>query len=261
MYTELQQARLKWLHPIPDKLLDGLTILVTGAGSGIGATAARCFASFGADVVLLGRSKDKLDCVFDQIRADTNTDPVIVPYDLANYADGALVQLREMILDHYGRLDGLLHNAGLLGDKTPLEHYNMDTWNKVMQINVSACQALTSTMLPLLRKSKASSVVFTSSSVGRKGRAYWGAYAVSKFAVEGLAQVLADETEHAGIIRVNTLNPGATRTPMRAAAYPIEDPDSLETAEDKMDLYLYLMGPLSRGVTGKQFSCSDWQPV
>lgn len=261
MYTELQQARLTWSHPIPDNLLAGLTILVTGAGSGIGATAARCFASFGADVVLLGRTKDKLDGIFDLIKAETSTDPVIVPYDMTSYSDGALVQLREMILKHYGRLDGLLHNAGMLGDKTPLEHYNMETWNQVMQINVSACQALTSVMLPALRKSQASSVVFTSSSVGRKGRAYWGAYAVSKFAVEGIAQVLADETEDAGIIRVNTLNPGATRTPMRAAAYPNENPDSLKCAEEKMDLYLYLMGPLSRGVTGQQFSCESWNPA
>jgi NAD(P)-dependent dehydrogenase (short-subunit alcohol dehydrogenase family) len=261
MYAQLSQARKNWSQPMPDGLLKGSTILVTGAGSGIGATAARCFASFGANVILVGRTKSRLETVFDQIIADTDTDPVIVPYDLANYADGALVQLREMIIEHYGQLDGLLHNAGMLGDKTPLEHYNMETWARVMHINVSATQALTSMMLPVLRKSESASVVFTSSSVGRRGRAYWGAYAVSKFAVEGLAQVLADETENAGIIRVNTLNPGATRTPMRAAAYPNEDPDSVESAEDKMDLYLYLMSPRSIGITGQQFSCADWLPV
>ncbi len=261
MYAELSQARKGWAHPMPDGLLKGKTILVTGAGSGIGATAARCYASFGANIILLGRTKTRLETVFDQITADTDTDPVIVPYDLSNYADGALVQLRDMVIEHYGCLDGLLHNAGMLGDKTPLEHYNMDNWARVMQINVSAAQALTSVMLPALRKSGSASVIFTSSSVGRKGRAYWGAYAVSKFAVEGLAQVLADETEHAGVIRVNTLNPGATRTPMRAAAYPNENPESVETAEDKMDLYLYLMGPDSGGVTSRQFTCADWQPA
>ncbi|MBV1905090.1 MAG: YciK family oxidoreductase [Pseudomonadales bacterium] len=246
---------------MPDGLLEGQIILVTGAGAGIGATAARCFASFGANVILLGRTQSKLESVYDQIKQETATDPVVVPYDLANYLDGGCNELLDMIIEHYGRLDGLLHNAGILGDKVPLEHYNLDTWNKVMQINVSAVHALTSAMLPGLRKSTAASVVFTSSSVGRHGRAYWGAYAVSKFAIEGMAQVLADETEQAGIVRVNTLNPGATKTAMRAAAYPNEDPESLQCAEDKMDLYLYLMGKQSIGVTGRQFSSANWEPI
>lgn len=260
MESQLVDARKKWTHPMPDKLLLGKNILISGAGDGIGAAAARCFACFGANIILLGKTQSKLEQVFDSIQSHTDTDPVIVSYDLANYKDGGLNALREMVIEHYGHLDGLLHNAGILGDKTPLEHYNLDLWERVMQINVSAVHALTQAMLPALRKSKSASVVFTSSSVGRQARAYWGAYAVSKFAIEGMAQVLADETEAAGVIRVNSINPGATRTAMRAAAYPNEDPRTLQSAEEKMDLYLYLFGESSKGVSGQQFSCANWEP-
>lgn len=242
----------------PADLLKDRIILVTGAGDGIGRCAAKTYASHGATVILLGRTVSKLESVYDEIEAAGGPQPAIVPLNL----DGAAVKeyddLAMQMETSFGRLDGILHNASMLGDRTPVEQYDPETWNHVMHVNANAPFLLTRALIPALRKSGNASVVFTSSSVGRKARAHWGAYAVSKFATEGLSQLLADELDDdRHNIRVNTLNPGATRTNMRAHAYPAENPNTVTTPEDIMPLYLYLMGKDSEGETGKQF---DAQP-
>ena len=239
-------------------LLAGRVVLVTGAGDGIGRVAALAYAEHGADVVLLGRTESKLEAVFDLIEAGTGTRPVVVPADLGHASEDAATILYHAIRREYGRLDGILHNAGLLGPRTRIAEYPVADWLEVMHVNVNAAFIVTRALMPLLQGSDDASVVFTSSGVGRRGRAEWGAYAVSKFAVEGLTEVLADETSGTGRIRVNSLNPGATRTSMRAAAYPDEDPETLPPAEDHMRLYLYLMGPDSKGVTGRRFDAATW---
>ena len=239
-------------------LLAGRAILVTGAGDGIGRAAALSFAEHGADVMLLGRTEAKLEAVFDLIEAGTETRPVVVPADLAHATEDAATILGHAIRREYGRLDGILHNAGLLGPRASIAEYPVADWLEIMHVNVNAAFIVTRALMPLLRESPDASVVFTSSGVGRRGRADWGAYAVSKFALEGLAEVLAAETAGTGRVRVNSLNPGATRTAMRAAAYPDEDPGTLPTPADRMGLYLYLMGPDSRGVTGERFDAASW---
>lgn len=244
-------------YQAPDGLLENRIILVTGAGDGIGRAAALAFARHGATVILLGRTIAKLEKVYDEIEAAGGPQPAIFPL---NFEGATLKDYHDMAdtLDkEFGRLDGLLHNAGLLGRITPFEQYNPELWEQVMQVNINAPIWMTQALLPLLKYSADSSVVFTSSSVGRRGRAYWGAYAVSKFATEGFVEVLADELEHLGNIRVNSLNPGATRTQMRKTAYPGEDPSSLRTPEEIMPTYLWLMGPDSRGHNGEKF---DAQP-
>lgn len=257
-YPELVSARGEWrFQPAPDCLLNKV-ILVTGAGDGIGRTTAKTFACYGAHIVLLGRTKRKLEAVFDWITTSTATRPVIVPCDLAHLNDPGARALEQAISDAFGQLDGIVHNASLLGDKVPIAHYSTSQWQEVMQVNVSSVFLLTRTLLPLLEKSQAASVIMTSSSVGRAGRAYWGAYAASKYALEGLTLVLADEHEQAGKIRFNSLNPGATRTAMRRAAYPAEDPAGVATAESRMDLYLFLMSQASAGITGQQFDAREW---
>ena len=152
--------------------------------------------------------------------------------------------------EEFGRLDGLVHNASILGDRFSIEQYDAVTWQRVMHVNVTAAFALTQVMLPLLKASDDASVVFTSSGVGRVGKAHWGAYAASKFATEGLSQVLADEHRHSHL-RSNCINPGGTRTGMRLAAYPAEDRDALKTPEEILAAYIYLLGPDSAGFTGQ----------
>jgi NAD(P)-dependent dehydrogenase (short-subunit alcohol dehydrogenase family) len=237
--------------PAPDLLKDRV-ILVTGAGDGIGATAARTFAKHGATVVLLGRTQKKLEAVYDAIEQDGSPAASIAVMDFAKAQADEYQNVAEAIETEFGRLDGLLHNAGLLGGLSPIEHYNPATWLEVMHVNVNAQFILTQALLPLIKKSPDARVVFTSSGVGRKGRAYWGAYAVSKFATEGLMQTLADELDDVG---VNCINPGATRTAMRKLAYPGEDPSTLLTPADIMRPYLYLIGPDSQGTSGTSFDC------
>ncbi|MDR5865775.1 YciK family oxidoreductase [Halomonas koreensis] len=241
----------------PEALLAGRVILVTGAGDGIGRTAALSYARHGATVILLGRTIAKLEAVYDEIEAEGLPQPAIFPLNFEGATLKDFHDMAETLDKEFGRLDGLLHNAGLLGRITPFEQYNPELWEQVMQVNVNGPIWMTQALLPLLQASPDASVIFTSSSVGRRGRAYWGAYAVSKAATEGFVQVLADEVDHLGSLRVNSLNPGATRTAMRKAAYPAEDPMALRGPEDIMPGYLWLMGPDSRGHNGEQF---DAQP-
>lgn len=245
------------LYEAAPGLLTDRVILVTGAGDGIGRAAARSFAAHGATVVLAGRTLAKLEKVYDEIEAAGGPQPALVPVDLALAGPADYAQLADTIESEFGHLDGVLHNAALLGDITPLDMQDPDSWDRVMKVNLRAPFLLTQALLPLLRRSPDASIVFTTSSVGRRGRAFWGPYAVSKAGVENLAQLLADELMNTSNIRVNCINPGATRTTMRAAAYPGENPQSVKTADEIMATYLYLMGPDSTGVTGQSL---DAQP-
>ncbi|AMA46842.1 YciK family oxidoreductase [Pseudomonas monteilii] len=237
----------------PD-LLAGRIILVTGAGRGIGAAAARAYAAHGATVLLLGKTEANLVEVYDQIEAAGHPQPVVIPFNLETAEPHHYGELAALIETQFGRLDGLLNNASIIGPRTPLDQLSGEHFMRVMHINVNATFLLTSTLLPLLRLSSDASIAFTSSSVGRKGRAHWGAYGVSKFATEGLMQTLADELEGVAPIRSNSINPGATRTAMRALAYPAENPQDNPAPEDIMPVYLYLMGPDSAGVNGQAFN-------
>lgn len=240
-------------YQAPPDLLRDRVILVTGASAGIGRCAALAFARHGATLVLCGRSEARLAEVYDEIVACGTAEPVLAPLALEQATETEYRELAGQLQDEFGRLDGLLHNAGVLGQRTSIANYSATTWQQVMQINVTAQFLLTKALLPALREADSASVLFTSSGVGRRGRAFWGAYAVSKFAIEGLSQVLAAELEQTSRIRVNCINPGATRTAMRATAYPAEDPATLKTPEQIMPAYLYLMGDASQGVTGQSF--------
>ncbi|MEM7220640.1 MAG: YciK family oxidoreductase [Pseudomonadota bacterium] len=259
-YPELDAARANWRWQPAADALAGRVILITGAGDGIGRAAARTCATYGADVVLLGRTRAKLEAVFDEIAAATDTQPVIVPADLLYLDETNVDALRQSIEDGFGRLDGLLHNASMLGLMTPLAAYPASTWREVFQVNVHAAALLTGGLMPLLEASTDASVVFTSSSVGRQGRAFWGAYAASKFATEGLMQTFADEVDSRDNVRANSLNPGATRTTMRAQAYPGENPADVVTPESRMDIYLYLLSGASTAHNGQAFDARDWTP-
>jgi NAD(P)-dependent dehydrogenase (short-subunit alcohol dehydrogenase family) len=236
--------------------LENKIILVTGAGDGIGRVAAKTFAAHGATVILVGRTLQKLEMVYDEIEAAGHPQAAIYPIDFQVANEQAFITMCNAITDEFKHLDGILHNAADLGQRTPIANYAPDVWMRLMQVNVNAPFMLTQAVMPLLERAKNASIVFTGSSVGYQGRAYWGAYAASKAAAENLMQTLADELEETTRIRSNSINPGATRTKMRACAYPAEDPTTIKTPQDLMRDYLYLMGDESVGVTGQQFESS-----
>lgn len=244
-------------YQAPKDCLKDKVILVTGAGDGIGKEAALTYAAHGATVILLGRTTKKLETVYDTIDSAGYPQAAIVPLNLDTAVEHDYVELANTIQKEFGRLDGILHNASILGARTPLANFDPSTFEQVMRINVSAQFLLNQALIPLLQEATNGSIVFTTSSVGRKARAYWGAYAVSKFATEAMMQLLADELENISNIRVNAINPGATRTNMRAFAYPAEDPNTLKTPADLMPLYLYLMSDDSHQLNGQSI---DAQP-
>ena len=223
-------------------------IFITGATRGIGRAVACDLVRSGATVILHGRNAKSLDTLYREL-AELGPEPAVAQLDLEKAQGDEYQQLTTEIEDRYGRLDGLLHNAGILGDRSPIEHYDIGLWQRVLHINLTAPFILTRCFLPLLKESPDASLLFTTSGVGNQGRAYWGAYAVSKFGTEGLAQTLAAELEGTHI-RCNLINPGGTRTNMRRHAYPGEDPDKLPAAEDITGPYLYLLGAASNGVSG-----------
>ena len=231
-------------------------ILVTGAGDGIGKQAALSYAAHGATVILLGRTVKKLEQTYDEIEAVGYPQPAIIPLDMKGASKQNYLDMADTIEGQFGRLDGVLHNASLLGVLSPFDQIGEETFDEVMQVNVRAQFLMTQALLPLLHKSDDARLVFTSSTVGHVGRAYWGTYSISKFATEGMMQVLADELSDTRI-RVNAINPGGTRTGMRAKAFPAEDANQLKTPLDIMPLYLYLMAPEGKAVHGE---CIDAQP-
>lgn len=238
----------------PANLLKGKVILITGAGDGIGAQAARTYAQYGATCILLGRTVAKLEAVYDQIVASGGAEPAIVPLDIRGATPSHYQQMTQTIIEQFGALDGVLHNASVLGHLSAFKDIEQQEWLDVMQTNVNGTVFLTQALIPALEKATHASVIFTTSSVGRKGRAFWGTYAVSKFATEGVMQTLADEYQNKSL-RFNCINPGGTRTNMRAQAFPAENPETLKTPADIMPLYLYLMGDDSINVNGESLDC------
>jgi len=235
--------------PAPDAFA-GRVILVTGATAGIGRAVARDLVRHGATVILHGRNEKALEALYQEL-LPLGPEPAVAQIDLERAQGPQYQSLTSEIEARYGRLDGVLHNAAILGDRSPIEHYDIGLWQRVLLVNLTAPFILTRCLLPLLRKSADPSVLFTTSSVGQRGRAYWGAYAVSKSGLEGLAEVLADELENTPI-RVNLINPGGTRTRMRSRAFPAENPETLPTPESVTPAFLYLLGPASRGVRGER---------
>jgi len=234
----------------PD-LLSGRVILITGAGSGLGRALAIECARAGAAVILSGRNLPKLERVYDEIAALAAATPAIAILDLALATAVDYDALARVIGAEFGKLDGVVHAAAQLGDRTPLEQYDVPTWCRVLHVNLTAPFILTQVLLPYLRKSADASVIFVSSGVVKQSRPYWGAYAVAKSGLESVRSMLAEELQGEPNIRVNSVNPGRMRTAMRAAAYPAEDPNSLPTPASVCGAFLYLLSALGRSIDGQ----------
>lgn len=243
-------------QPAPDSHA-GRVIVVTGASDGIGRALALALARQGATVGLLGRTQRKLERTYDEIAKAGGPKPALLPFNLESAGAAEYDALQSALEREFGRLDGLAHVAGILGTRSPIDHFDVPTWCKVLHVNLTAGFILTQALLPLLRRSEDASIVFTSSTVARRGQAYWGAYAVSKFGVEGLMQVLSHEMAETTKIRVNSVNPGPVRTAMRQQAFPGEAPERNPDPAMVLGPFLYLLGPDSQGVNGEAFDCQQ----
>src|SRR4030067_350269 len=190
-------------------LRSGRVVLLSGARCGLGRAAALAYARHGATLILVGRTQTKLEAVYDEILAEQLAEPLLMPLDLAKAVLREFEQIAAAIEREFGRLDGLLHSAAILGTLTPLALYDLETWQKVMQVNFNAAYLLTRACLGALEKSPDASVIFTTSEMARHGRAYWGAYAAAGAALENLAQGWAGELSANSPIPLTTLDPGA----------------------------------------------------
>jgi len=226
-------------------------ILITGAGGGLGSTAALALAQQGAHIVLLDKSIPKLEKTYDAIVESGAPKPTLYPFDIAGANEVQYEELAVTLDKTYGSLQGLLHSAVELSAFTPIEIHETKDWGHTLNVNLNAPFLLCRVLLPVLKKSEHASIVFTSDSMVRNPKAYSGAYGVSKIALEGFAKILADELESKQKIRVNTLVPGAINSPLRKKLFPAEDKSKLPAMESLIEVYKYLFSPDSIGVTGQ----------
>lgn len=242
-------------QPTADLLKDRI-ILITGAGDGIGRAVAKDCAAHGATVILLGRTTHKLEAVYDAIVEAGHPQPAIYPMNLEGAAPKDYDDLAAVLEKEFGRLDGLLHNAAWLGTLAPIGHFDIESWFKSIQVNLNAPFMLTRACLPLMHAAADASLIFTSDQITQQAKAYWGAYGVTKFGINGLMQMLAEELSNS-TIRVNGIIPGPVRTNLRTWAYPGEDPNNLPTPDSITATYLYLLGPDSQGTNGELLNAQD----
>ncbi len=222
---------------LKDNELEGHIILITGANGGFGSTMSKAFAKQGATIILLDKQVNSLEKLYDEIEAAGGAQPAIYPLDLSGATANDYDELANVIEKEFGRLDGLLHCAAMLGTPTVFEQSDIETWYKVMQVNLNAPYMLTRMCIPLLKKSDYGRLVF---SIDSKNGAYWDAYGVSKSALTGLTQQLAKEYEDSNL-KVNAVNPGQTRTHLHMSAYPAGDYNHLYALEEHIEDYVYLM--------------------
>ena len=236
-------------------LLQNKTILVTGAGDGIGKAAAKAYAANGATVILCGKNQDSLDAVYDEIETAGGSQPAVLAINFETAAADDYENLATLVANEFGKLDGLLINAGWLGHTSPVAQYDIENWFKVMQINLNAPFLLTRALLPLLNKSQSSSIVFT---LDEKDSAYWGAYGVSKAGLTSFMKILADELDtDTSPVRVNAIKPYKIRTKLQMRAYPGDDPNTMKKPDEIMEKFVYLMSDESAKTHGLIIDLAD----
>ena len=252
MSTPILRTTPERYSPARDELA-GRVILITGATGGLGREAALAMTGSGADVVLLGRNPNRLERLCDEIDERGAGRAALYPMNLAGAQPDDYTELAARIESEYGRLDGLLHGAAVLDGLTALARYPLERWAEVLQVNLNACFLLTRACLPLLECAPDPVIAFVGDERARRGSAYWGAYSVSKVAVETFSCILADELECNSNIRVYCLDPGPMRTALRALAYPAESPDCASAPAERAPALVFLFGPRSRNLSSGAF--------
>ncbi len=240
-------------HPNP-RALEGSVVLITGAGNGLGRAWAEAAAGHGASVVLLDRSVPELEAAYDAIEAAGGPQPAIYPMDLlgANASDHA--ELATRLTDEFGRLDGIVHNAASLGKPAPLSQYDIEAWYRTIQVNLHAAFLVTRYCLPLLQQAEAPRLIGVSDAGGREGVPFYGAYGVSKWALEGMLQTLVAELPDDARLRVASVDPGPMRTALRGEAYPVEAPGDLPEPSALAAALTCLLDPAFDVIQGARYS-------
>ena len=221
--------------------LKNKNILVTGASRGIGRTLSINLSKYGANIIMLGKNEELLDQTYDEIKDLYDTNPLIIACDLNNLDENKAEEIASVIFEEYKHLDALINNAGILSKMSLIESFDLKTWEKVLKINLTSAFLLSKYTIPLLKNSKIPRIIFTSSSVAKKGKAYWGAYSVSKAGIKALSEIISDELESISKFKIFNFDPKATQTEMRSLAYPAEDPALVKKPEELIKYYLWML--------------------
>ncbi len=240
-------------HKVREGELEGKVILVTGANRGFGLAMTMDLSKAGATVIMLGRDLGSLEYAYDAVVEKGFQEPILYPLDLEGATPENYQSLQDDVFNQFEKLDGLIHNAAILGTMMPVDQYDIKLWYSTLQINLNGPFMMTQFLIPLLNKSNDARILFLSADQGREAKAYWGAYGVSKFAVEGFSKTLSEELEKTNI-RVNTLDPGVMRTEMRRAAYPAEDASTVPKPEEKSSIIVYLLSNEGSKINGEQLT-------
>ena len=232
-------------------------ILVTGASRGIGKAIAIGLSDYGANIIMLAKNENQLDQIYDEIKSNSETNPLIVGCDLNTLDENKAQEIANVISRDYGHLDALINNAAILEKMSSIEDYDLQTWEKVLKTNLTSGFLLSKYTMPLMQLSSIPRIIFTSSSVAKKGKAYWGAYSVSKAGTKVLAEILNDELESISNFKIFNFDPKATQTDMRSIAYPAEDPASIKKPNELIKYYLWMLSQESSSFKNSYIEFGD----
>ena len=228
-----------------NNLLIEKNILITGASSGIGKSLSLNLSKFGANVIMLSKNEKALDSIYDEIKEKYNTEPMIIKCDLSRLDENKSQEITDTIEENYLRLDAIIHNAAILEKMSNIENYDLLTWEKVLKVNLTSVFILSKYLIPLMKSALVPRIIFTTSSVGKNGKAFWGAYSVSKAGINALSEILSDELETVSNIKVFNFDPKATQSSMRSLAYPAEDRNSQKKPDSLIEYYLWMLSEKS----------------
>jgi short-subunit dehydrogenase len=242
------------------KKLDHLkdkNILITGASKGIGRSLAVNLSKHKANVILLARNEDLLDSLYDEIKEKYNTNPMIIGCDLSQFEEDKAQEIANVVSKNYKCLDALINNASILKKMSSVNDYDLKSWKKVLNVNLTSAFLLSKYLMPLMMDSELPRIIFTSSGVANKGKAYWGAYSVTKAGIKNLSEILNDELNSLTNFKVFNFNPKETRTEMRALAYPAENPSSVKAPDELINYYLWMLSERSTSSSKTHINFGD----